>query len=533
LMLGLRILGSSANLCIIEAIRDMQTAKSENNFFISRNLTVNYFVVLIAAAVLYIASCAPGPLWQDSGMYQYRIWHNDIEGKLGLALSHPLYHIIGIGVKYIPLGEFAYRVNLISAIAAAFTIANLFLLLRLWLGKNLPAILAAITLALSWTIWRFASIAEVYTLYSALLLAELIMLLQYAKTKRVGFLYLLALFNGLAIANHMWAIIPFTCYIVFMAVLLVQKQIRLSNLAVFVGLWVIGAAPYEYLIIKSIIQTGDFTAALSSAFFGIGWSGAVLNTHLSAKLVRENLMFMAYNFSTFNGLFFFAGLYGLKKVSPSRSFTNILLAILTLFFVFAFRYTVPDRYAFFIPFYCLVSVLIGVGFNLLVTQPNRKILCRIVFILALLPIPTYIIAPVIAQKMQFNLSTKRELPYRNEYIWFLRPWKTGYYGAGKFANGALDVVEDNAIIYADGTTAYALLYIQEIEGKRRDVTIVSGHGAVNNLKEYNEDVIDELLTERAVYVVSRVQGYCPGFLLERYNFVPAGIIWRIVNKQEE
>jgi hypothetical protein len=508
----------------------MQTMKNENNFSISRNLTVNYFVVLLAAAVLYIATCAPGPLWQDSGMYQYRIWHNDIEGKLGLALSHPLYHIIGIGVKYIPLGEFAYRVNLISAIAAAFTIANLFLLLRLWLGKNLPAVLAAITLALSWTIWQFASIAEVYTLYSALLFAELIMLLQYIKTRRVGFLYLLALFNGLAIADHMWAIIPFTCYVVFVVVLLVQKQIRLRNLAVFVSLWVIGAAPYEYLIIKNIVQTGDFTGTVASALFGNSWRGAVFNTRLSIKLAGENLIFMAYNFPTPNCLFFFAGLYGLKKVSPSRSFRNILLALLILFFVFAFRYTVPDRYAFFMPFYCLVSVLIGIGFNSLVAQPNRKILCRIVFILALLPIPTYIIAPVIAQKMQFNLSTKRDVPYRNEYIWFLRPWQTGYNGPEQFAKQALSDVEKEAIIIADGTTVYPLWYIQEVKGTAPNVKIVSSHGSYESPIAFpTAETIGKLVAERAVYVVSPVVGYCPDFLLERYKFERKGVLWKVVD----
>jgi len=48
-----------------------------------------------------------------------RIWHNDIEGSLGLALAHPLYHLIGIAVKQIPVGDFAYRVNLISAISGA------------------------------------------------------------------------------------------------------------------------------------------------------------------------------------------------------------------------------------------------------------------------------------------------------------------------------------------------------------------------------------------------------------------------------
>ena len=497
----------------------MQATKKENNFFISKNLTVDYFVVFLAAAVLYIATCAPGPLWQDSGMYQYRIWHNDIEGKLGLALSHPLYHIIGVGVKYIPLGEFAYRVNLISAISTAFTIANLFLLLRLWLGKNAPAVLAAITLALSWTIWQSASIAEVYTLYSALLLAELIMLLQYVKTKRVGFLYLLALFNGLAIANHMWGIIPFTCYVIFVAVLLVQKQIRLRNLTVFVGLWVIGAVPYEYLIIKNIIQTGDFTATLASAFFGKNWSGAVLNTHLSARLIKENLILLAYNFSTPNIIFFFAGFCGLKKISPSRGFTNVLLASLILFFVFAFRYKVPDRYAFFIPFYCLVSVLIGVGFNSLITQPNRKILCRIVFILALLPIPTYIIAPVVAEKTQFKLPTKRNIPYRNEYIWFLRPWKTGYYGPERFADEVFNTAEQNSVIYADSTTVSPLLYLQEVKKRRSDAKIISGIASSEDSPEFNEQTITKLLAERAVYVVSPIEGYCPDFLLERYDFV--------------
>lgn len=503
--------------------------KNENTFFISKNLTASYFAVLLAAVVLYVVSCAPGPLWQDSGMYQYRIWHNDIEGSYGLALSHPLYHIIGIAAKYIPIGQFAYRINLISTVAAAVAVANLFLLLRLWLGKNLPAILAAITLALSWTNWQFASIAEVYTLHSALFLTELIMLFQYVRTKRIGFLYLLALFNGLAIANHMWASIAFICYAVFLAVLLIKKQIGAKNFAVIVLLWLAGAAPYEYLIIKNIVQTGDFPATIASAFFGNSARGAVLNTHLPAGIIKENLIIMAYNFSTFNGLFFFAGLYGLKKISPSPSFKNILLALLILFFVFAFRYTVPDRYAFFMPFYCVGSVIGGVGFNLLITQPERKILRRIVFALVLLPIPTYIIAPIVAQKVQFNLPTKRDLPYRNDYIWFLRPWQTGNHGPEKFANDAFRKAEENAVIYADSTTAPPLLYFQKVRQKRPDVKIIASVGNRKNPLEFNEQTIEKLLKETPVYVVSPVPGYCPRFLLEQYEFKHAGALWEVVD----
>jgi len=472
----------------------------------SDNLKASYIAVFLAAAVLYVATCAPGPLWQDSGMYQYRIWHNDIEGRLGLALSHPLYHIIGIAVKYIPLGEFAYRLNLISAVAAAFTIANLFLLLRLWLKKNLPAIFAAVTLALSHTLWRHAVIAEDYTLYTALLLAELLMLLQYVKTKRMVFLYLLGLFNGLAIANHMWAAIAFACYVVFLAALLVQKQIRLRHLGVIVGLWVIGASPYEYLIIKNIVQTGDFTATLASALFGNEWRGDVLNMRLSAGLIKENFIFLTYNFPTPNCLLFFAGLYGLKKVSPGRGFKNVLLALLILFFAFAFRYTVPDRYAFFIPFYCLVSILIGVGFNSLITSPNRKTLRWIVFTLALLPIPTYIIAPVVAQRMQFNLPTRTDVPYRNDYKWFLRPWRTGYQGAEKFADEVFKELDPGAVVYADNTMVYPLLYMQKVKGRRADIKIISEHASSEGLPVLSEKSIEQWLSEGDVYSVSPVNG---------------------------
>ena len=507
----------------------MQTTKNENSFFTSKNPAAAYFAVLLAAAVLYVISCAPGPLWQDSGMYQYRIWHNDIEGKLGLALSHPLYHIIGIAVKYLPIGEFAYRVNLISALAAAIAVANLFLLLRLWLGKNLPAIIAAITFALSWTTWQFASIAETYSLYSALFLAELIMLFQYAKTGRIGFLYTLALLNGLAIADHMWASIAFACYLVFLIILLIQKRISLKHLGIMVTLWIIGAAPYEYLIIKNIIQTGDFTTTMASALFGNNWQGAVLNTKLSARFIRENLVFIAYNFATPNIIFLFAGLYTLRKISPARSFANIFLAMLILFFVFAFRYTVPDRYAFFIPFYCLASILIGIGFNLLISKPNRTSLACLVLTFALLPIPTYIIAPVIAQKTQFNLNTNRTIPYRNDYIWFLQPWQTTCNGPEKFADEAFSIAEQNAIIYADGTTVYALLYAQEIKNLRSDIKIVSHHPNRQNPVAFDEQTIPRLLLETSLYVVSPVKGYCPQFLLEQYKFRQTGVLWKVVN----
>jgi len=538
-----------------------------------------YFAVLCSALVLYTISCAPGALWQDSGLIQYRIWHNDIEGFLGLAVSHPLFYVLAIGAKYVPLGEFTYRVNLVSAIAGAVAVANLFLLVRLWLGKNFPAVIAALTFAVSHTFWRHASIIETYTLWTAIFTAELIMLLQYVKTNRVGFLYWLGLLNGLAIAVHMLASIPLLCYVIFFVVLLAKKDIHLKNLAIIVLLWIVGAMPYGYLIIKNIVQTGGIGGTLASALFGARWQGVVLNTTLSARILKENFLFILYNFPTPNVLMFFVGVgwtlahavpsrwaeaHPTVKISPSPSFRNVLLGLTVLFFIFAFRYTVPDRYAFFIPFYCMASVFIGRGAYFVQGQINHKELsprpkwrgllkqiprlrCAslgmttlqincyriLLLIFCLLPVGVYVAAPTLAEKKQFNLGTRSDIPYRNDYKYFLQPWKTGYKGAERFANEALDAVENNAVIFADSTTVAPLLLVQEVAGRRPDVKIISGIVSSKNAPSFNEQTIKQILVEKPVYVVSPKAGYYPAFLLDNYDLVQAGVLWRVVEKEKE
>ncbi|MHC4123667.1 MAG: ArnT family glycosyltransferase [Planctomycetota bacterium] len=492
-----------------------------------------YFSVLGLGIVFYAISCAPGALWQDSGMIQYRVWHNDIEGGMGLALSHPLFYIIAIGAKCIPIGEFAHRVNLVSAVAAAITAANMFLLVRLLTGKKFPAVIAAITLSVSHTFWRHGSIAETYTLYTALLSAELIVLLQYIKTKKVNYLYWLGFFNGLAIANHMLGSIPFLCYFAFVVVLLIQKNIRLSNLGIIICLWVIGALPYEYLIIKSFIQTGDLAGTLSSAVFGASWQGAVLNTSLSPGILRENVLFFFMNFPTPNVILIIIGCFAFFKFPVEKALRNIFIVLACLFLIFAFRYTVPDRYAFFIPFYFMMALFIGLGAHLLRIKMKSRALAFLVLIFSLIPILVYGAAPTLAKKMRLNLGTRNNVAYRDDFEYFLKPWKTGYRGAERFATEALRAVENNSIIYADGTVVYPLLHAQEAKGLRTDVTIVSGHGSINNLKAYNKDTIDTFFKQQAIYVVCPEKSYCPDFLFERYDFVNKGVLFKAVDKKQE
>lgn len=241
----------------------------------ARGTFLSYLMVLSGGLLLYGFTCAPTVLWHDSGLFAYRIWHNDIEGDIGLALAHPLYIVIGILVKKISIGDLAYRINLISAVFGAVTVANVFLLVRLWCGRNLAAVLASATLAFSWTFWQHAVMAEVYTLYTAQFSCGLILLLQYLRSKRIVYLYLLGLCNGLAIANHLWGLLSLACYAVLAMLLLKRKEIRLKHILGIIVLWFLGVSLYGYLVVKNMIVSGDVMGTLSSALFGTLWQGSV------------------------------------------------------------------------------------------------------------------------------------------------------------------------------------------------------------------------------------------------------------------
>jgi hypothetical protein len=113
----------------------------------------------------------------------------------------------------------------------------------------------------------------------------------------------------------------------------------------------------------------------------------------------------------------------------------------------------------------------------------------------------------------------------------MQPWKTGYRGAERFADEALDTAGKNALIYADATTAGPLLLARQVKGKRPDVEIVSGTVNSEGAPRFDRETIGQLVNKRPVYVVSTRPGYCPEFVLDDYDFTRAGILWKVVKRK--
>ena len=150
----------------------------------------------LAALALYVATLAPtvATIFDDSLEFQV------VLPSLGIAhpTGYPLYTLLGWFFSRLPIGDLAYRINLLSALAGAAAVGVMFLTARRLGSGRLPAALMAAVFALSATWWSQATIAEVYTLHGLAVALILYLTLSDRGTRTPW----LALVFGLALAHH-------------------------------------------------------------------------------------------------------------------------------------------------------------------------------------------------------------------------------------------------------------------------------------------------------------------------------------------
>ncbi len=168
--------------------------------------------------LLYALTAAPSivALYDDTLEFQL------VGPSFGIAhpTGYPLYTLLG-GIwsrAIFPVGNWAWRMNLFSALAAAITVALLFVLTQEVVQQTLlakkqsprtlsPGIFAALLFGLSPVWWSQATIAEVYTLHILLVVLVLLFAVQLTKSTSatdwsIRTVTLMALTLGLGLVHH-------------------------------------------------------------------------------------------------------------------------------------------------------------------------------------------------------------------------------------------------------------------------------------------------------------------------------------------
>ncbi|NJN93791.1 MAG: DUF2723 domain-containing protein [Anaerolineales bacterium] len=147
--------------------------------------------IALAAFLLYLSTLAPTVLEADGGEFQFVPWLPGIAHPTG----YPLYVLLGwLWTHLLPLGEVAWRMNLLSAVLAAIAVGLTYGVARQLLDRTLPdspvparilaAAVSAASFAASHTFWSQAVMAEVYALHALFVAAILWLALRYRFTER-------------------------------------------------------------------------------------------------------------------------------------------------------------------------------------------------------------------------------------------------------------------------------------------------------------------------------------------------------------
>jgi len=181
-------------------------------------LKIERFAGLAAALVgfgVYLSTLAPGVTFWDSGEL--------ICGAVGLGIPHPpgypVFCMLGKAFYYLPFGNAAYRMNLLSA---SFATATAYMLYRLvlemldgWAYGWALAASAALCFCFYPSFWGVSVITEVYTLNTLVLCLVVLCLYRYDITRRLQYLYMSSFLLALSLVVHQSTVFFLPAYVMY------------------------------------------------------------------------------------------------------------------------------------------------------------------------------------------------------------------------------------------------------------------------------------------------------------------------------
>ncbi len=463
-------------------------------------------------------------------MFQFRVWHGDTTGIQGLPLAHPLYILLARLFAWLPVGPFAFRVNLFSGLCAAGALGFLTSLVFRMTRSAPAAVCGAILLGVSHTFWMHAVIAEVYSLYALGLAVELWLLEKFLSTRKSGWLITALFVNGLNLSNHLLAILHWPAYAIVVAWALRAKIIRPGALLTLVLAVLVGSSHYLTLIVAEIAHGRPAWTVLEESLVGPPNRAEVVLTHTFSvtHMFGRSLLYFAMNFPTPAILLAPIGLWVSFKKTETHLLSAFAAVTFVVGFVFAVRYLVPDQFVFFYPCYVILALFAALGVPVVTRSGAARIAC---FALALLPAVVYEVAPKIARDRGFSLGLQREIPYRDGYTYFLRPRKNGYDGTERFAKEALQTAAPDGALLGDSTIQNAVTYVRDVQGFCPDVALNAGDIQPAPPWIAGDDAsLRPFIARQAAYQCTNAAAYLSKRFRDQYDLVPAGIVYRIVDK---
>jgi hypothetical protein len=196
--------------------------------------------------VLYLRTLCPTVYLGDSGEIATAIATGGVIHPPG----YPLYGLLGrLALWAVPLGEPAFRIGCVTALAAAVAVAVLYLLAREAGARPATAFPAAGLYGVGFTFWSQSTRVEVYSLHVLLALVVLLGTLRYRRSGRLGDLALAAGAAGLGLGHHLTLVLLAPAALILCGPRLWNDPKPLRRVAVCGALLALGPALWLLLMV--------------------------------------------------------------------------------------------------------------------------------------------------------------------------------------------------------------------------------------------------------------------------------------------
>ena len=439
-------------------------------FFHKYPLQIIFSLIVLICGSTYLLTLAPDTSWGDSSEFILAVHSLGVPHPTG----YPLYIILGkIFTLIIPLGSPAFKLNLLSAVFASFSIGIWYSCVWYWLsdgGKkesyiyHVSAASSGLILAWSSTFWSQSVITEVYTLAILFFVSITWFCLKWWYTGSIFSLRWILVLSGLALAHHLLVvfIFPGIAWIIYKGSKKHGKIPHLSNSLLLIP----GLLFYLYLPMRANtdpilnwgstqtldgfithISGGQFKLFTFSFLQGPLGPFIYLGKCITAAALLEYKEF--FIFSIFI-------LIGIIRMWKQKSSPNVLILSAPIFLTLFLRgYSVGDVFIFFIMVYCFTQMWLAQGIALLLESLNKKI-SKNLYILFCVVI---LLMPLIWLRSNFAdiKNTNTDEVY-------------------KFGEFIMDQLPENSVILTDGDNQiYPLWYQKYVCGKRPDVSIIGAN----------------------------------------------------------
>ena len=513
----------------------------EKKFPIILNYVIGIFVFLFPFFV-YLLTLAPTVTAEDSGEL--------ITASYFLGIPHPpgypTWCLLSHPFVYLPLGNIAWRVNLSSAFFASCTVLLVFLFVFKISKSRIASISSAFLFAFSLEFWEQSVITEVYALNAFFLVLCFYLLCSWKETYKPKYLLWLSFFYGISLGNHytMFIVGPLLALFVLLTNPDNKKSLRTYVYCCSIALlsWILVCS---YLYIRSLsnppMDWGNPENFTNLFYLITRKQYAFMFTQYPrslGRLLKQCYVFFSMGLNQFGSpLFFLLCLISFLPVFVIHKpwgillfltgFITSFLAILAQNFNFDLEW-LEVMSVFAIPLYLCYSIVLGIILGEIIRWLHSKskkhvyLICILILLISLIPL----------------YKNYKENDF-SEY-WF----------ADEFGRNILNAMSPGAIyIPFTDHASFPLIYLQKVEGVRRDVTIGRICGYLS--PELFEDMERTQWAQYAPFPRGRYEGELMGWLIDNTNkpiyserkvklvskshgkWVPAGIIYRYQRENEE